>query len=77
MKRQPFSIYCEKFALGFGQAIDFASGADRTRTTAMQMTDFQRLFEANLESLKVYFSKEEYERSKRWRQLPINLAKTP
>jgi len=37
------------------------------------MSDFRRLFEANLERLKVYFSKAEYDRSKRWRNLPINL----
>jgi hypothetical protein len=61
--------------LEFGQAIDFACDAERTQTPTMQMSDFQRLFEANLERLKVYFSKEEYERSKRWRKLPINLGK--
>ena len=63
--------------LDFGQAIDFACDADRTQTTRIRIADFQRLFEANLERLNVYFSREEYERSKRWRKLPINLAKNP
>ena len=63
--------------LEFGQAIDLACHADRARTPTMRMSDFQRLFEANLERLRIYFSKEEYERSKRWRRLPINLAKNP
>src|SRR5215469_5364526 len=63
--------------LDFGQAIDFACDADRTQTTEIRISDFQRLFEANLERLKVYFSREEYKRSKRWRKLPIYLAKNP
>ena len=41
--------------LDFGQAIDFACDADRTQTTKIQISDFQRLFEANLERLKLYF----------------------
>ena len=61
----------------FGHAIDLACDADRTRKPPIQMSDFQRLFEDNIERLKGYFSKEEYDRSKRWRMLTINLSKHP
>jgi len=63
--------------LEFGQAIDLARDAELTQKPPIQMSDFQRLFEANLERLKVYFSKEEYDRFKRWRNLPINLLNHP
>jgi hypothetical protein len=63
--------------LEFGQAIDLARNGELTRKAPVQMSDFQRMFEANLERLKTYFSREEYERSKRWRNLPINLPKYP
>jgi hypothetical protein len=43
--------------LEFGQATDLPCEADRARTPTMQMSGFQRLFEANLERLKAYFSK--------------------
>jgi hypothetical protein len=59
--------------LEFGQAVDLARGQGLTRKPPIQMSHFLRLFEDNLECLKVYFSKEEYERSRRWRNLPINL----
>ena len=63
--------------LEFGQAIDLARNAELSPRPPIEMSNFQRLFEANLEHLKAYFSKEEYERSKRWRNLPINLPKNP
>ncbi|MGB2626923.1 MAG: hypothetical protein WAK20_09035 [Candidatus Acidiferrum sp.] len=63
--------------LEFGQAIDLARNLDLSPKRPIEVSDFQRLFEANLGHLKVYFSKEEYDRSKRWRNLPINLAKNP
>jgi len=63
--------------LEFGQAIDLARDGELTRKPPIQMSDFQRMFEANFERLKIYFSKEEYDRSKRWRNLPINLPKHP
>jgi len=52
-------------SLEFGQAIELAHNADLTRKPPIHMSDFQRPFEANLERLKIYFSKEEYDRSKR------------
>lgn len=63
--------------LEFGRAIDLARNAEQSPKPPVQMSDFQRLFEANLEALKAYFSKEEYNRSKRWRNLPSNLPKLP
>jgi hypothetical protein len=63
--------------LEFGKAIDLARNAEQPRKPPVLMSDFQRVFEANLEALKVYFSKKEYDRSKRWRNLPINLPKNP
>ena len=58
--------------LEFGQAIDLARDGQLTQKPPVGMSDFQRLFEANLECLKVYFSKDEYDRFERWRNLPIN-----
>ena len=63
--------------LDFGQAIDLARGVQPMRNPPIQMSEFRRLFEANIERLMVYFRKEEYDRSKRWRNLPINLPKRP
>jgi hypothetical protein len=57
--------------------IDLARDGHLTRKPPIQMLDFQRMFEANFDRLRTYFSKEEYDRSKRWRNLPINLPKQP
>jgi len=51
----------------FGEAIDLASDAEPTRSgvRSFRMARFRQLFEANIERLKVFFSKEEYGESRR------------
>jgi hypothetical protein len=63
--------------LEFGEAIDLARDGKRSRKSPVPMSEFRRMFEANFEQLKIYFSKEEYDRSKRWRNLGINLPRGP
>jgi hypothetical protein len=50
-----------------GEAIDLASDAEQASSSARnyRMANFRQLFEANIERLKVFFSKEEYGESRR------------
>jgi len=51
----------------FGEAIDLASDAEGTGTSAThyRMANFRQLLEANIERLRHYFSKETYAPSRR------------
>ena len=55
----------------FGEAIDLASDAEQASSGARnyRMANFRQLFEANIERLKVFFSKEEYGESRRDRTI--------